>query len=189
MKATTDPATSTVSAACPTNTAVALGGPRVTGATVAAPVSSTRSTVSSRSPSPVRSAERSVGSSPRTRISPLTRGGAELLNTTKRPSAEMTPPEGQLPSVPSDATITRSVTPVRRSWTKTSGQHGAPKTPGQTFVLPLTRLEAKLSKATKRPSAEAHGVPETDFTGVPSEATLTRSVLGVQPGTGVPFVK
>src|SRR5262245_57375048 len=60
------------------------------------------------------------------------------------------------------------------------------------FVSPVTRLEAALSKATKRPSADMDGAREPPPLGselpcVPSEATLARSVLGVHPSTGFPL--
>src|SRR5947208_4418361 len=101
-------------------------------------------------------------------VSPLTRLEAKLPKATKRPSAEMDGlKEPSLPWVPSDATLTRSVTPVRRSCTKTSEPP---------LVSPLTRLEAKLSKATKRPSAEMDGLKERSLLWVTSDATLTRSV-------------
>src|SRR5207249_3504361 len=74
---------------------------------------------------------------------------------------------GRPTCVPSEATLTRSVTPVRRSWTKTSSA---------LFESPLTRLEAKLSKATKRPSAEMDGAWDPPLPCAPSDATLTRSV-------------
>src|SRR5262245_52669005 len=113
------------------------------------------------------------------------------LNSTNRPSAEIPrplshvggvpgPPDPQadpletkkLPWVPSDATLTRSVTPVIRSCTKTSN---AP------FVSPGTRLLALLANATNRPSAEMDGQncakPSLGtLLGVPSDATSTRSV-------------
>jgi len=82
-------------------------------------------------------------------VSPATRLVAVLWNATKRPSAERAAPAlAALPSVPSEATLTRSVMPVCRSWTNTSV---AP------FVSPATRLVAKLTNATKRPSAERAG--------------------------------
>ena len=91
-----------------------------------------------------------------------------------------TPNASQLLSVPSDATLTRSVTPVRRSWTKTSSD---------SFVSSLTRLEALLWKATMRPSAETARVPKREgptlpkgplLPSAPSDATLTRSVTPVR---------
>ena len=115
-------------------------------------------------------------------VSPAARLEAPLWKATKRPSAEMDGRDGKkeklLAWVPSEATLTRSVTPVRRSWTKTS------LVP---FVSPLTRLEAELVKATKRPSAEMDGVSEKPSPCEPSDATLTRSVLRVQPARGFPF--
>src|SRR5439155_1055441 len=109
-------------------------------------------------------------------VSPGTRLEAWLAKATKRPSAEtdgdgVHTTDAPLPWVSSEATLTRSVTPVRRSWTKTSS---AP------FVSPLTRLEARLAKATKRPSAEMDASPEKALAWVPSDATLTRSVMRVR---------
>ena len=102
------------------DTAVALAGPRVTGAALKPPVSSTRNTVSSRSPSPLTSAERSVGSGPRMKTFALSSLGwgapDKLVKATKRPSAEMDgPEESRTRCMPSDATLTLSVMPVRRS--------------------------------------------------------------------------
>src|SRR5439155_1887786 len=114
-------------------------------------------------------------------VSPVTRLEAALTKATTRPSAAMAAlKDSSLPWVPSDATLTRSVTPVRRSWTKTSGQLGAMNCAPQTFESPGTRLEAKLSKATKRPSAEMAAPPEGPLPSVPSDATLTRSVTPVR---------
>jgi len=82
-------------------------------------------------------------------VSPATRLLASLWNATTRPSAERAEPRlAALLSVPSEATLTRSVVPVCRSWTNASV---AP------FVSPATRLVAKLTNATKRPSAESVG--------------------------------
>src|SRR5207244_1701178 len=109
--------------------------------------------------------------------SPATRLVAVLWNATKRPSAERAGPAlASFPWVPSEAPLTRSVVPVCRSWTNTSV---AP------FVSPATRLVAKLTNATKRPSAESAGGkaklrrPLLPLPWVPSEATLTRSVVPV----------
>src|SRR5437016_3230691 len=120
-------------------------------------------------------------------VTPLMRLSASLSKATKRPSSEMDedwkmpmlPAAGSVwSSLPSDATLTRSVTPVRRSWTKTSPL---------AFVSPLTRFDAKLWKATKRPPAEIDGVSDELLPSMLSDATLTRSVFGVQPATGFPF--
>src|SRR5438034_4499637 len=74
-----------------------------------------------------------------------------------------------LPWAPPEATLTRSVVPVCRSWTNTSD------TP---FVSPATRSVAALSKATKRPSAERAEPKLVSLPSVvPPEATLTRSVV------------
>src|SRR5207244_1030493 len=54
-------------------------------------------------------------------VSPATRLVAVLWNATKRPSAERTGPALKpFPWLPPDATLTRSVVPVCRSWTNTS---------------------------------------------------------------------
>ena len=73
--------------------------------------------------------------------------GDSFQKATKRPSAEMAGRrEGASACVPSEATLTRSVTPVRRSWTKTTSMSSwRPKQP---------RGQARLAKATKRESAE-----------------------------------
>src|SRR5438874_1863622 len=87
-------------------------------------------------------------------VSPATRLVAPLWNATKRPSAARArtapkrPPLPLSPPAPPPATLTRSVLAACRSWTNTSV---AP------FVSPATRLVAKLSNATKRPSAESAG--------------------------------
>src|SRR5205814_757207 len=104
-------------------------------------------------------------------VSPATRLLAVLWNATKRPSAERAGPALEsFPWVPPEATLTRSVVPVCRSCTNTSV---AP------LVSPATRLVAALWKATKRPAAESAGSLLTLLPWVPSEATLTRSVLPV----------
>src|SRR5438552_1822063 len=98
---------------------------------------------------------------------------AAVWDATKRPAAERAgtakePPLLPFPCAPPDATLTRSVLPVCRSWTNTSD------TP---FVSPATRSVAALSKATKRPSAEIAEPKLTSLPSVPSEATLTRTVV------------
>src|SRR2546425_658529 len=103
--------------------------------------------------------------------SPETRLVAVLWNATKPPSAERTGPALEsFPWVPPEATLTRSVVPVCRSWTNTSV---AP------FVSRATRLVAVLWKATKRPSAERTGPALKPSPWLPPDATLTRSVVPV----------
>src|SRR5207253_1683861 len=114
--------------------------------------------------------------------SPATRLVAVPWNATKPPSAERAAPAlGPFPWVPSEATLTRSVVlagapferavvAAARSWTNTSF---AP------FGSPATRLVAALWTATKRPSAERAGQLLALLAWVPSEATLTRSVMPV----------
>ena len=85
------------------------------------------------------------------------------VKTTKRPSPVIEPPKlGPLPWAPLDETLTRSVVPVCRSRTKTSGSP---------LVSPLTRLPPRDSKATKRPSAES----------------AAEGWMSVPPSSGVPF--
>jgi hypothetical protein len=72
-----------------------------------------------------------------------------------------------LASAPVESTLTRSVTPVVRSWTNTSLF---------LFVSPETRLVASLLNATNRWSAEIVGTVLSAFPSVPDELTLTRSV-------------
>src|SRR5437899_12833199 len=68
-------------------------------------------------------------------VSPATRLLALLPNATKRPSAEMAAPElSPLAWVPSDATLTRAVVPVYRSWTEKSEQRPVTLNPRQTAV-------------------------------------------------------
>src|SRR4051812_49104893 len=101
-------------------------------------------------------------------------------NTTYRPSPEIDGlPLGPLASAPVELTLTRVVTPVRRSRTKTSG------TP---LLSPRTRFGAVDAKATNRPSAEIDGRPLVPAAGVPSTVTLTSDVSAVAanatpPGT------
>src|SRR5262245_66576099 len=90
--------------------------------------------------------------SPRPFVSPGTRSLAKLEKATKRPSEER---DGKYwmelspwDCAPPEATLTRVVTPLARSCTKTSQ---AP------FVSPGTRLVAALEKATRLPSAESAG--------------------------------
>ena len=59
---------------------------------------------------------------------------------------------------PEDVTLSRSIAPVWRSYTKTSAQP---------LVSPGTRLVASLWKATKRPSAETEGKVENASASAP----------------------
>ena len=93
---------------------------------------------------------------------------AVLANATNRPSADSAGVRLEPAAwVPSEATLTRTVSPVLRSWTNTSE---AP------FESPATRLLARLAKATSRPSAEIDDTVLLAFAWPPAEATLTRSV-------------
>src|SRR6266545_3841551 len=106
-------------------------------------------------------------------VSPGTRLVAPETNATNRPVALIA--GRALPSlawVPSEARLTRVVSPAWRSRTKTS-----PKA----FVSSGTRLAAEVSKATKRPSALVEGLALGKSACVPSEATLTRVVSGELP--------
>ena len=76
------------------------------------------------------------------------------VKATKRPSALIAGERlSPFPWFPALSTLTRSVVPVRRSWTNTSA------TP---FVSPGTRLMAAEVKATKRPSALIDGMYVTE---------------------------
>ena len=102
-------------------------------------------------------------------VSPATRLLASELNATKRPSALMAGKRlCSSPSLPSLATLTRSVVPLSRSWTKTSSSK---------LMSPATRLLAMDVNATKRPSALMAAPLLSPFSWVPSLATLTRSVV------------
>src|SRR5439155_233563 len=104
-------------------------------------------------------------------VSPATRLGEAEQKATKRPSALTAgAPLPQLPWVPALSTLTRSVMPVCRSWTKTSAYP---------LVASATRLVAYDSKATKRPSALIEGLPLEPLPSVPALLTLTRSVVPV----------
>src|SRR6266516_1434231 len=106
-------------------------------------------------------------------VSPGTRSSAKLAKATTLPDdaidgAELLP----LACEPSVATLTRSVVPVLRTWTKTSAHGPEPAKPGtaQTLVSPGTRLLAL---------PEMEGVSSSLLAPLPcepSEATLTRSV-------------
>ena len=105
-------------------------------------------------------------------VSPGTKLEAHELKATNRPSelidGYQLPP---LPSVPSDATLTRSTVSVSRSYTKTSN---AP------FVSPGTRFDAEELNATNRPSALIDSsLSLSSFPSDPSDATLTRSTVSV----------
>ena len=107
-------------------------------------------------------------------LSPGTRLEATDSKATKRPSALMAAapksPLKLLPCVPALSTLTLSVSPVWRSWTKTS------KTP---LVSPATRLVAVEAKATKRPSPLMTGRRLALFAWPPRLSTLTLSVVPV----------
>jgi hypothetical protein len=82
--------------------------------------------------------------------SPTTSVDAADSHATRRPSAEIIGRKASaFDSSPVDDTLTRSVIPVRRSWTKT--------TSCLPFVSPGTRSAPKEAKATHRPSAERLG--------------------------------
>src|SRR5918995_1246118 len=96
---------------------------------------------------------------------------ARLWNEMWRPSAEMDGTQAASSACcPSLETDTRVVSPVARSWRKTSPM---------SLVSPGTRLVAELRKATKRPSAEIAGSHADRLAWAPSEATDTRSVRPV----------
>src|SRR5262245_25495871 len=104
-----------------------------------------------------------------------TRLSEKETNATKRPSrliAGSVPPA--LAWVPSLATLTRVVTPVRRSRTNTSAVP---------LLSPWTRLDDSDENATKRPSPLMLGPPMRSRTPLapspclPLEETLTRSVV------------
>ena len=77
-----------------------------------------------------------------------------------------------MPSAPLELRLTRCVTPVSRSRTKTSAQ---------AFVSPATRAEELEENATKRPSGViTDGEVALAPTGVPAGSTLMHSTLPVQ---------
>jgi len=94
------------------------------------------------------------------------------VNATKRPSPLI---EGsrlsEFPSLPELSTLTRSVVPVSRSWTKTS------KAP---FVSFGTRFEEVELNVTKRPSSLMDPMELPPFPSAPELSTLTRSVVPVK---------
>ena len=103
--------------------------------------------------------------------SPATRFEASLWNATTCPSTEIDGHRlSRFPSAPEESTLTRSVIPVARSWTKTSNHP---------FVSPATRFEAPLPNATTCPSAEIEGGQLSEFASAPDESTLIRSVIPV----------
>ena len=117
-------------------------------------------------------------------VSPATKFEASELNATNRPSSLKTGcPLWLSASVPSDATLTRSVAPVERSYTNTSDIP---------FVSPATKFEASELNATNRPSSLKTGCPLWLSASVPSDATLTRSVAPVERSytntSDIPFV-
>src|SRR5262249_11977057 len=96
---------------------------------------------------------------------------AKLEKATNRPSAERDGRnESVFPCTPFESTLTRFVVPVRRSRTKTSGRP---------LVSPGNRFEAKLSKATWRPSPEKQGEADWALACAPLESTLAREVCRV----------
>ena len=111
--------------------------------------------------------------SPKPLVSPNTRLEASDWKATKRPSALIAMGKARLPLFPwppALETLTLVVLPVWRSWTKMS------KRP---LVSPATRLVAKDSKATKRPSALMAGKPLILFASPPALETLTLVVAKV----------
>src|SRR5436190_11981549 len=93
--------------------------------------------------------------------SPNASGSAKA---TKRPSAEI---EGWMGWTFPEAGAANRVVPVLRSRTK------IPETPLG------SRLVAKDTKATNRPSADSEGLPLSSFAGSPDELTLTRVVFAL----------
>src|SRR2546425_12081955 len=83
------------------------------------------------------------------------------------------------PWVPSLATDTRVVEGVQPAGTPT--QVSRTKTSPAPLVSPATRLLASAAKATNRPSALMDGVSLMPLPSLPSLATDTRVVEGVQP--------
>ena len=115
-------------------------------------------------------------------VSPGTRLVDLELKATKRPLALIKGLSlSEFPWFPAPSTLMRSVIPVCRSWTNTSDRP---------LVSPGTRLVARESKATKRPSAlidgggvgPSGGGPICSF---PALSTLTRSVVWADAPVGV----
>src|SRR6266850_6059775 len=94
------------------------------------------------------------------------------MNATTWPSVEI---DGRKQSpfacLLDESTLTRSVIPVVRSWTKMSTD---------LFESPVTSLDDSLWNATSRPSGEMAGQVLLPFTWLPEESTLTRSVIPVE---------
>ena len=104
-------------------------------------------------------------------LSPATRLLARPEKATNRPSAEnMGSRLALFAWLPSAAVATRLMAPVCRSLTKTSE---AP------LVSPATRLLARLSKVTNRPSAESTGLKLELFAWLPSAAVEARLMAPV----------
>src|ERR1043166_3645796 len=83
-------------------------------------------------------------------VSPATRLEAQLVKHTYRPSAVIDEYAlSPFPWAPLEATETRVVLPVTRSWTNTSAC---------LFVSPVTRFGAQLVNDTKRPFALIEGL-------------------------------
>src|SRR6185369_15737340 len=101
-------------------------------------------------------------------VSCAIRLSALLSKTTKRPSAESDGfPERLSASTPADDTLTRTIAPVTRSWTKMSVE---------SFVSPGTRSSAPVSNATQRPSAESAGNIAYPSDSAPLASTLARAI-------------
>ena len=99
---------------------------------------------------------------------------ARLVNATNRPFAETAGSRlAPLPCEPSEATLTRSVTLVSRSRTKTSVVE---------FVSPVTRFAASLAKATSRATLETAGALLPPLASVPCDEMLTRLVTPAATG-------
>jgi len=102
-------------------------------------------------------------------VSPATRLVATDSNTTYRPSELMAgQPQSPSASAPAVLTLARTVSPVWQSWTKISRLAS---------VSPVTRLVARDSKATYRPSPLIAGALETPLPSVPALLTLILVVV------------
>jgi hypothetical protein len=114
-----------------------------------------------------------------------------LWKTTKRPSGVMSgrelAPRASLASV---AMLTRTVVPSTRSRTKTSEQLSvktkSPSVSQTSFESATTRLLARLSKTTKRPSPLVAARVLSPFPSSPVELTLMRSVTAARHGSLAP---
>src|SRR3989304_825694 len=116
--------------------------------------------------------------------SPATRLPAKEWKVTKRPSALMAwplkpTPLPKSPSVPSLATDTRAVAGVQPPTPKQGSRTNTSKAPFVSLPAP-TKLSALDAKVTKRPSALMDGSLPARLASVPSVATDTRVVEGVQ---------